>query len=123
MPSRKTKPRARRAAPVSWPSLPQLDQRQLDLLGLALVAAGIFFGCLIYLSWDGGAGGSRAVDGLRDLVGAVHYVVPVAFVTAGALVVLRPMLPAVRPFRAGGACLFAGLTLGLAAGTFGLGPG
>ena len=33
------------------------------------------------------------------------------------------MLPAVRPFRAGGLCLFAALALGLAAGTLGLGPG
>jgi DNA segregation ATPase FtsK/SpoIIIE, S-DNA-T family len=123
MPTRKTKPRARRAAPVSWPTLPQLDQRQLDLVGLALVAAGVFFGCLIYLSWDGGAGGMRAVNGLRDLVGAVHYVIPVALVAAGAIVVLRPMLPTVRPFRAGGACLFAALGIGLAAGTLGLGPG
>jgi S-DNA-T family DNA segregation ATPase FtsK/SpoIIIE len=103
--------------------MPQLDQRQLDLVGLALVAAGVFFASLIYLSWDGGAGGTRAVNGLRDLVGAVHYVVPVALVASGAILVLRPMLPAVRPFRAGGACLFAGLTLGLAAGTLGLGPG
>jgi DNA segregation ATPase FtsK/SpoIIIE, S-DNA-T family len=123
MPSRKTKPRARRAAPVSWPSLPQLEQRHLDLVGLALVAAGVFFGSLIYLSWDGGAGGTRAVDGLRTLVGAVHYVVPVALVAAGAILVVRPMLPTVRPFRAGGACLFAALCLALAAGTFGLGPG
>jgi S-DNA-T family DNA segregation ATPase FtsK/SpoIIIE len=123
MPKRKTKPRARRAAPVSWPSLPQLEQRQLDLIGLALVAVGIFLGGLIYLDWDGGAGGSRAVDGLRDLVGAVHYIVPVGFVAAGAILVLRPMLPAVRPFRAGGACLFVALALGLAAGTLGLGPG
>ncbi|HEY6695658.1 MAG TPA: DNA translocase FtsK 4TM domain-containing protein [Solirubrobacteraceae bacterium] len=108
---------------MSWPSMPQLDQRQLDLVGLALVAAGIFFASLIYLSWDGGAGGTRAVNGLRDLVGAVHYVVPVALVASGAILVLRPMLPAVRPFRAGGACLFAGLALGLTAGTLGLGPG
>ena len=42
---------------------------------------------------------------------------------AGALLVLRPVLPAVRPIRAGVACLIAGLALGLAAGTFGLGPG
>src|SRR5439155_1447319 len=32
-------------------------------------------------------------------------------------------LPAVRPFRSGGICLFAALTLALAAGTLGLGPG
>jgi DNA segregation ATPase FtsK/SpoIIIE, S-DNA-T family len=36
--------------------------------------------------------------------------------------VLRPVLPAVRPFRAGAICLFAALCLGLAAGTLGLGP-
>ena len=35
---------------------------------------------------------------------------------------LRPVLPAVRPFRAGALCLFAALTLALAAGTFGIGP-
>ena len=33
------------------------------------------------------------------------------------------MLPAVRPFRAGGLCLFGALLIGLAAGTLGLGPG
>ena len=49
---------------VGWPRLPALEQRQLDLIGLALVAAGIFFAFLVYLDWDGGAGGSRAVDGL-----------------------------------------------------------
>ena len=46
-----------------------------------------------------------------------------ALLAAGAILVLRPMLPAVRPFRAGGLCLFGALTLGLAAGTLGLGPG
>ena len=50
----------------AWPRLPVLEQRHLDLIGLALVAAGIFFAGLIYLDWDGGAGGSWAVDGLRD---------------------------------------------------------
>ena len=36
--------------------------------------------------------------------------------------VLRPVIPTVRPFRAGAICLFAGLALALAAGTLGLGP-
>ena len=35
---------------------------------------------------------------------------------------LRPLLPTVRPFKAGGICLLTALMLGLAAGTFGLGP-
>jgi S-DNA-T family DNA segregation ATPase FtsK/SpoIIIE len=121
--TKKRKPRARRSAPVAWPHLPRLEQRQLDLIGLGLVAAAVFFAFLIYLRWDGGEAGSWAVDGLRRLIGAVHYGVPVALLAAGAILVLRPMLPAVRPFRSGGLCLFAALALGLAAGTLGLGPG
>jgi S-DNA-T family DNA segregation ATPase FtsK/SpoIIIE len=123
MPARKPKPRARRSAPVAWPRLPQLEQRQLDLIGLALVAAAVFFAFLIWLDWDGGRAGGWAVDGLRRLVGAVHYGVPVALLAVGAILVLREMLPAVRPFRSGGLCLFFAMTLGLAAGTLGLGPG
>jgi S-DNA-T family DNA segregation ATPase FtsK/SpoIIIE len=127
MPARKPKPPSRRRgprrAPVAWPRLPRPEQRQLDLIGLALMAGAVFFAFLIYLRWDGGEAGSWAVDGLRRLVGAVHYGVPVALMAAGALLVLRPMLPAMRPFRSGGGCLFAALALGLAAGTLGLGPG
>ena len=41
------------------------------------------------------------------LIGAVHYVVPAALLAAGAMLVLRPVLPAVRPFRTGALCLFA----------------
>jgi S-DNA-T family DNA segregation ATPase FtsK/SpoIIIE len=121
--AKKRKPRARRTSPVAWPTLPALEQRHLDLIGLALVAAGIFFAGLIYWHWDGGEGGRWALDGLRRLIGAVHYGVPVALVACGALVVLGPMLPTVRPFRAGGLCLFGALLIGLAAGTLGLGPG
>ena len=43
---------------------------------------------------------------------------------AGALLVMRPALPAgVRPFRAGALCLLAASCLGLAVGTLGFGPG
>jgi S-DNA-T family DNA segregation ATPase FtsK/SpoIIIE len=122
-PAKKRKPRARRSSPVAWPTLPALEQRHLDLIGLALVAAGIFFAGLIYLHWDGGEGGSWALDGLRTLIGAVHYGFPIALVFSGALLVFGSMLPAVRPFRAGGLCLAAALLIGLAAGTAGLGPG
>ena len=88
-----------------------------------MVAAAVFFAFLIYLEWDGGEAGGWAVDGLRRLIGAVYLVVPAALLAAGAILVLREMLPAVRPFRSGGLCLFLALTLGLAAGTLGLGPG
>ena len=103
--------------------MPELEQRQLDLIGLGLIALGVFFAFLVYFGFSGGRVGSQAVEGLRWLLGAVHYAVPIALAAAGAILILRPMLPAVRPFRAGAICLFAGLTLALAAGTLGLGPG
>ncbi|MFL5884156.1 MAG: DNA translocase FtsK, partial [Thermoleophilaceae bacterium] len=40
----------------------------------------------------------------------------------GAVLVLRPMLPSVQPFKAGGVCLLTALMLGLAGHSFGLGP-
>src|SRR6188472_3404739 len=119
MPTRKPARRARRPAP-HW-RLPVLEQRQLDLIGLGLVALGLFFAFLVYLGWDGGRAGSQAVEELRWLLGAGHYLVPVALCAAGAILMLRPMLPAVRPFRSGAICVFLAVTLGLAAGT--IGPG
>ena len=122
-PARRGKPRARRAAPrPAWPHLPELEQRQLDLIGLGLIALAVFFCFLVYGGMDGGRAGDWTVDSLRWLLGAVHYGVPAALLAAGAILVLRPVLPAVRPFRAGAICLFAALCLGLAAGTLGLGP-
>jgi DNA segregation ATPase FtsK/SpoIIIE, S-DNA-T family len=124
-PTARRKPRARRPAsqPAWRPSVPELEQRHWDLIGLGLVAFAIFLVFLVYLGWDGGEGGSWLVDGLRRLVGAVHYLIPVALLATGALLVMRPVLPAVRPFRAAAACLFLSGCLGLAAGTLGLGSG
>jgi S-DNA-T family DNA segregation ATPase FtsK/SpoIIIE len=119
----RSKPRARRSAPQWRVSLPRLEQRHFDVIGLGLVATAIFFAFVIYLGWDGGQAGDGAVEGLRIAIGAVHYIVPAALMAAGAILVLRPVLPAIRPFKAGAVCLFAALTLGLAAGTAGLGPG
>ncbi len=113
--------RARRSAPRFH--LPALEQRQLDLIGLGLVALALFFAFLVYFGWDGGRAGSQAVEGLRWLLGAAHYLVPVALAAAGAILMLRPVLPAVRPFRSGAICLFIAVTLGLSAGTLGVGPG
>jgi S-DNA-T family DNA segregation ATPase FtsK/SpoIIIE len=120
------KPRARRSAPPqpAWRGrLPVLEQRHWDLIGLGLVALAVFLAFLVYLGWEGGQAGTALVEGLRDLIGAVHYLVPVALLAAGAILVMRPVLPAVRPFRAAAGCLFAAGCLGLAAGTAGLGGG
>ena len=125
-PAPKKKPRAKtraRRAPSWKQGLPQLEQRHFDVIGLGLVATAIFFAFVVYLDWDGGQAGDAAVDGLRVLIGAVHYLVPAALMAAGAILVLRPVLPAVRPFKTGAICLFLGVSLAFAAGTLGLGPG
>ncbi len=120
--TRKRRPRARRSL-LSTLRLPAFEQRHADLLGLALVALGAFLAFLLWLGWEGGAAGDALVEGLRDLVGRVAYAAPLAVIAVGALLVLRPVLPAVRPFRAGGLCLLLATTLGFSAGTLGLAPG
>src|SRR3954447_20208431 len=118
---RKPPPKRRPAAKKR--ASPRLERHHLDLIGLGLVAFAVFLAFVIWLRWDGGEVGTAVVDGCRWLVGAVHVVAPVAAMTAGALLVLRPVLPAMRPVRAGTLCLLAGLLLGLTAGTLGMGPG
>ena len=117
--SRTRKKRRRRSARAWLPPRPALEQRHWDLLGLGLVACGAFFACVFYLGWAGGRVGEALADGFLYLFGAVGYLAPIALFAAGALLVLRPMLPAVRPFRSGALCLLCGLTLGLAAGALG----
>jgi S-DNA-T family DNA segregation ATPase FtsK/SpoIIIE len=121
---RRSKARAQRS-PLPWPPrLPVFEQRHLDLMGLGLVAAGVFLAFPLYMAWEGGEAGQAIVDGLTWAVGRVAWATPVALVAAGGLLVLRPVLPAgVRPFRAGAVCLLGAACLGLAVGTFGLGPG
>jgi S-DNA-T family DNA segregation ATPase FtsK/SpoIIIE len=121
-PARRRKPPSRRPAGRGRPRAPRLEQRRLDVAGLALIAAGVFFAFLIWLGWDGGRAGDWAVQGLRRLIGAVHLAIPIGLFAGGAVLVLRPILPTVRPFRSGAICLFVGLVLALAAGTLGLGP-
>jgi S-DNA-T family DNA segregation ATPase FtsK/SpoIIIE len=103
--------------------MPQLEQRHWDLIGLGLVSFAAFFACVFYLGWAGGQVGERMADGILFLFGGVGYLAPIVFFGAGALVVLRPMIPSVHPFKTGAVCLIAALTLGLAAGSLGLGPG
>src|SRR5882724_11269848 len=125
-PARKPpKGRKRRAArqPAWKQGLPVLEQHHMDLIGLALVGLGVFLAFPLYLGWDGGHAGAWIVKACRYLLGEVAYAMPVVFAISGALVVLRPVLPTVRPYRSGGLCLLAASTLAWASGTLGLGPG
>ena len=106
----------------AWPTMPQLEQRHLDLIGLGLVALASFFAFVFYLGWDGGKVGHGLQQGFTLLFGKVGYLAPLALFGAGAIMVLRPMLPTVQPFKSGAVCFFTALILGFAAGSFGLGP-
>ncbi len=121
-PVRKPRAKARRAG--GWrTSLPVLEQRHLDLIGLGFVALGVLVAFPLYTHHAAGRIGSGAVTGLRYVAGEVAYAAPVVLVATGAIIVLRPVLPGRRPLRSGALCLLAAVTLALAAGTLGLGPG
>jgi DNA segregation ATPase FtsK/SpoIIIE, S-DNA-T family len=103
-----------------------LEQRQRDVLGLALVALGVFMGFVLYSSGTpapGGRAGHGIAVGLGWILGRARILSPVTFVLAGGVLLLRPVLPALRPLRTGSLCVFAALTLALAAGTLGVGSG
>ena len=89
-----------------------------ELIGLGLVALGLFLASILYLGWSGGMVGGWIADGFRGAIGAAAYVAPVAFVAVGALMVGRSALVDVRPFRTGLAVTTLGLltTLGSAHG-------
>jgi DNA segregation ATPase FtsK/SpoIIIE, S-DNA-T family len=114
--------RARRSSATWAPRIPVIEQRHLDLFGLALVACGVFLAFPLYAGWDGGRAGDGVVDGLALLIGRLRYVAPVGVIAAGAVIVMRPVLPSVRPFKSGGLCFTLALALMFSAGTLGLGP-
>ncbi len=111
--------RARRSAGFGL-SLPLLERRHLELIGLALIAVGVFFGFVLYLGSAGGPLGEGAARGLRDVVGLLAYTVPVLCVVGGGALVLELVASVARPLRFGALCLALGAALALAAGAFGL---
>jgi S-DNA-T family DNA segregation ATPase FtsK/SpoIIIE len=110
--------------PRGLPRLPALDQRQRDVLGLALVAAAVFLAFVLYglggSPTPGGRAGHALAVALGWTLGKARVLAPVALLFAGGALLLRPVLPAIRPLRTGALCLFASTTLALAAGTLGI---
>ncbi len=94
-----------------------------ELIGLGLLAAGLFLASLLYLGWDGGVGGQKVVDGLDQLIGQLSYVLPIVLVAFGLLLVTRSELLDMRPFRTGSTIVMLGLflVLGPSAGMIGAG--
>jgi DNA segregation ATPase FtsK/SpoIIIE, S-DNA-T family len=124
MASRKRRKR-RPARRAWWPELdlPVLEQRHWDLIGLGMVAFAAFFACVFYLDWAGGEVGEALAGAILFMLGGVGYAAPLLLFAAGAVIVVRPMVPALHPLKTGTACLTCALMLGLAAGSLGLGPG
>jgi S-DNA-T family DNA segregation ATPase FtsK/SpoIIIE len=101
----------------------QLEPYQLDILALALIACGILLAGVAYFGWSGGALGRGAVIAMKFVFGALGYALPAALLVGGGLMLARELRPPTRPLRTGGICLAAAITLMLAAGTLGIGPG
>ncbi len=101
--------------------MPVLTQRSFDQIGLVLIGLGVLLALPLYLSESDGAVASTVVDGLALGFGQLRHIAPIVLVAIGALLIARPMLPAVKPIRSGGLLLFGALALMFAAGTFGLG--
>jgi S-DNA-T family DNA segregation ATPase FtsK/SpoIIIE len=85
------------------------SQHENELLGLALLALGLVLAAILYLGLDGGAVGSWLAGVLTNVVGEAAYVLPVAFVALGGLLLARSDLLEVRPFRLGVGVSFLGL--------------
>jgi DNA segregation ATPase FtsK/SpoIIIE, S-DNA-T family len=72
-----------------------------ELIGLGLAAFGLFMASVLYVGWNGGYVGKAIGDGLISVVGGIAYVLPVACVSIGLLMVARSDLPRFNPFRTG----------------------
>jgi S-DNA-T family DNA segregation ATPase FtsK/SpoIIIE len=84
-----------------------------ELVGLILVALGIFLATVVYLGWSGGFFGSFAADRLDALIGAAREILPAACLAVGGLMLARSELVDMRPFRTGLSIFTAGLMLTL----------
>ena len=92
------------------------------MIGIALVALGLYLGLVLYGDWNGGRVGGWSETGLSYAFGKVAYVVPIALAAWGASLMLRPFIKAPAAVNAGGILVLCALLLAFAAATAGLGP-
>jgi DNA segregation ATPase FtsK/SpoIIIE, S-DNA-T family len=121
-PRRQSRGPARANRPSPHDLVAGLEQRHLDLIGLALFAIAVYLGCVLYVGWDGGPVGESLSSALADVTGRVAYLVPVAVAGWGLALILRPIIRAPAAMNAGVILLLASLLLAYAAETAGLGP-
>ncbi len=105
---------------LQWPVL---SQSQRDVLGLALIALGVFMAVVLYGDGDGGKVGKGLATALGWVVGEARALAPIALVVGGGALLLDQLIATRRPLRTGGLCIFAAVTLALAAGVLGVSSG
>ncbi len=120
--ARRSRARLREARRDAHALAERLEQRHLDLIGLGLVAAGVYLGFVLYVGWDGGPVGEWLKRALENAAGRIAYVAPLALAGWGLALVMRPFVAAPGALNAGGVLLLASLLLAFAAQTAGLGP-
>src|ERR1039458_2584238 len=69
---------------------------------------------------DGGRAGHALAVALGWVLGRARVLAPATLLLGGGALLLRPVLPALRPLRTGALCLSASVTLAVAAGTLGV---
>jgi DNA segregation ATPase FtsK/SpoIIIE, S-DNA-T family len=84
-----------------------------ELIGLGLVALGVFLAAVLWADWNGGYVGGRIADWLDALIGSASLGLPAALAIVGSLMVARSDLVDVRPFRTGLLVISLGLMLTL----------
>ena len=84
-----------------------------ELIGLGLVALGVFLIAVLWAGWNGGYVGGWITDGLDAVIGSASLGLPAALAIVGSLMVARSDLVDVRPFRTGVLVISLGLMLTL----------
>jgi len=86
---RKPKGKAKAKSRLPRPHLPEgLQQRHLDLIGLFLIAAGVYLCFVLFFGWDGGRVGYGLETGLEYLFGGVGArIATVLMLAVGAMLV------------------------------------
>jgi S-DNA-T family DNA segregation ATPase FtsK/SpoIIIE len=80
-----------------------------ELVGLGLVAVGVFLACVLWFGLSGGP----IPGAVTSVIGWAAYVAPVVLIPLGALMVTRSSLVAVSPFKLGLSVTIVGLMLAL----------
>jgi S-DNA-T family DNA segregation ATPase FtsK/SpoIIIE len=78
-----------------------------------MLTVGLFLATVLWLGWDGGIVGAKISEWLRDAAGAAAYVLPLALIGIGGLMLVRSALVDFKPFRTGVAVGSAGLMVAL----------